>query len=159
MSFDIRHVTIHDAKLLFDWANDKITRQNSFNSELIKWEDHINWLQNRLNRTDNLMYLFVLDLDPIGLVRFDIAKETIIGITISPAHRGKGFGSELLKLACNKFWETNSDSILAYIKNDNYASQKAFRNAGFILKKKELYAGYECICLIAHKSKFTHVKD
>lgn len=159
MSFDIRHVTINDAKLLFDWANDANTRQNSFNSEPIHWDDHVNWLQNRLARTDNLMYLFVLDSNPIGIVRFDIAKDTVVGITISPAHRGKGLGSEILKLACNKFWETHNKSILAYIKIDNLASQKAFNNAGFVFNKMELFSGHECICLIAHKSGFTHARD
>ena len=37
-----------DIKVLFDWANDLDVRQNALNSQLITWEGHEKWFQNRL---------------------------------------------------------------------------------------------------------------
>ena len=38
--FKLRKVTKSDWKVLLEWRNDKITRQNSFNSELISINTH-----------------------------------------------------------------------------------------------------------------------
>ena len=39
-SFNLREVTKSDWKVLLEWRNDKITRQNSFNSDLVSVSEH-----------------------------------------------------------------------------------------------------------------------
>ena len=144
MSFKVRSVTLKDAELLFNWANDPITRQNSFNSHTIKWDDHVSWLENKIDDTNSLLFLILLDDEPIGIVRLERGLETVIGITVSPFQRGKGYGSEILKSACEVFWRNKTDIIFAYIKKENVSSQRVFKKAGFVFSKSEFYLGFEC---------------
>jgi hypothetical protein len=38
--FNLREVTKSDWKVLLEWRNDKITRQNFFNSDLVSVSEH-----------------------------------------------------------------------------------------------------------------------
>ncbi len=147
MSITIREVTMNDAKLLFDWTNEPVTRQNSFNPELINWNTHVNWLNKRLEDSNYKIYILQKNNDPIGVVRFETTNQTIIGITVASKMRGKGFGSEILKMACSKFLENSKNDIFAYIKKDNVSSLKAFQKAGFTFYKEAIYQNTACVIL------------
>jgi RimJ/RimL family protein N-acetyltransferase len=70
---------------------------------------------------------------PAGQVRIDYnGKETIIGISIDEAFRGRSIGSAMLKKACSNYLNKHSEAVItAYIKFDNAASYAIFKKAGF----------------------------
>lgn len=148
MNIAIREATTNDTQLLFEWANESVTRQNSFNPNPIDWNSHVVWFNKKLKDTNCKIYIFQINDDPIGVVRFETGINTIIGITVAPNKRGMGLGSIILKKACNKFSTISNQNILAYIKKDNVSSQKAFEKAGFAFYKEAFYNDIACIILI-----------
>ena len=138
-ALNIRLVNEEDAQLLFEWANDPTTRLNSFNTSHITWEEHINWLHNKLSDPNSKLYISTLSgVDaPIGFVKFEKKDAIIIGITIAPDQRGKGYGAEILNITCEEYWKNSDEEILAYIKLDNIASKRIFEKANFKYWKEE----------------------
>ena len=154
MKIGIREATINDATILFDWANDAKTRENSFNSGPIEWNDHIQWFKKKLADPTSKTYILQYNEMPVGVVRFEINKTTNIGVTVAPDHRGMGFGAKIIKTACNTFWRNNTDYILAYIKKGNIASQRVFEKAGFNFLREDKVNNIECLILKATKNAY-----
>ena len=149
----IREIEERDKQKTFEWANDPVTRQNSFNSDPILFEQHSIWYDSKLN--DNTAHYFVCEVDskPAGLVRFDFNEDEqlfIVGITIDENYRGRKLAADFLSKTCCKFKRIASNPIMAYIKEDNIASIRSFEKAGFKLRsivnvsgKKSLKYEYE----------------
>jgi RimJ/RimL family protein N-acetyltransferase len=152
MGIGIRKATLDDAKILFNWANDSETRQNSLNSEIIDWEDHIQWLKGKIDDPKYSIYILFTEIKPIGVVRFDYNESAVVSISVAPEERRKGIGSKILLIACQYFWESNTESIIAYIKKGNIASQRIFEKSGFNFLKESRYKNITCITLIAHNN-------
>lgn len=135
----IKEVDLTDATMMYEWANDPITRSQSFSSNTIELPEHIAWLTRKLENSKNNYYIIKQQNNPCGIVRFDhdTANLYTIGITIAPEFRGKGLAAKCLKLACETFIFQNQFSKLfginAFIKNENKASILAFEKAGFKL--------------------------
>lgn len=151
MNIKIKKVTIDDAQLLFEWANDSETRYNSFNSAPIEWNNHITWLNKQIISPNASVYLVHLNNRPIGVAKFNSDKVTVIGITVAPDQRGKGLGSEIIKIACHKFWKNSNQNIFAYIKKDNLVSKRVFEKAGFIHYKEQMNNDKASLILILKK--------
>jgi RimJ/RimL family protein N-acetyltransferase len=118
-----------DAKLFFEWANDKAVRSNSLNVETILWEEHLKWFKNKL-QSQSKIYLLLKDMIPVGQIRFDlIDKFWIVDYSIDEKFRGKGLGKIIVELAIKKFNE--GDIIKAIVKYDNVSSLKVFQKLGF----------------------------
>jgi len=149
--FEIREIILNDAQLLFDWANDLQTRQNSFNSNPISWPAHINWLNVKLADKKIKNYLISLQKIPVVVVKFETNLDSIIGVTVAPEQRGKGIASMIIKKACATFWESYDSDILAYIKEENLPSIKAFKKAGFLFFKTENFNNSNCLIFKATK--------
>jgi RimJ/RimL family protein N-acetyltransferase len=135
MKLKFRKANINDAKLYFNWANDKLVRKNSFQQEEINYSQHINWFTDKLNSSDCFLYLFLNENEiPVGQVRIDKSNsEIIIGVSIDKNHRGKNLGVEMIEQACNDYFKQFPNTeILAYIKQENEPSIKLFKKAGFI---------------------------
>ncbi len=135
---NIKKIDKNDALFLYQLANDKIARENSFQSKEITFEEHKKWFQKKLNDTETYYYICQLNKQKAGLIRFDIDEDdnAIIGINIDSSFRGKKVAVSYLKLACNFFLNENSNPIFAYIKKTNIASVKSFERAGFVLIKE-----------------------
>lgn len=58
----------------------------------------------------------------------------LIGYSIRPSQRGKGYASEMLKLALDKFKNKNIENILITCKNFNTASKKVIERNGGIFE-------------------------
>ena len=58
----------------------------------------------------------------------------LIGYSIRPSQRGKGYASEMLKLALNKFKNMNIEKILITCKDFNIASKKVIEKNGGIFE-------------------------
>ncbi len=135
-SMKIRRAMQEDSRLVFEWANDEVTRSVSFSHDIIQWEDHQQWYQRRM---DDPGSVFFIARDPegaaLGIVRFQIeGNRAIASINLSPEQRGKGYGSQFLRLASKRlFQESSISQIDAFIKSDNAASVRAFMHAGYHL--------------------------
>lgn len=131
----LRETTISDAKLLFEWSNDSVTRRNSFSDKPIVWEGHLSWLTKKLN--DESSHLFIAEDEGIsvGTIRIDADntnKELCISYSVSPECRGRGYGAKLIKLAEDRLRSKYSGyELIGEVKSDNVASQKCFKKCGF----------------------------
>lgn len=52
-----RLARMQDCKMYFDWANDPMTRQQSYNSEPIPYVNHENWFINQLESNRSILYV------------------------------------------------------------------------------------------------------
>jgi len=124
-----------DKKLIFHWANDKITRDNSFNSEPINFEEHSNWFDQKQGDRDVEFYIFSFKGSNFGTVIFDknkIHKTAIIGINIAPEFRRRGLAKKILRISCCHYLRKHPQlTIKAYVKTDNISSIKIFTSSAF----------------------------
>ena len=151
----IRKAVIEDSLTYFNWANDPMVREQSYNSEIISWINHETWFNGKINDPDFLFYIFLNSKDEkIGQIRLQkIDQENyLIGVSIAAEHRGKGYGPRILKMACNKFLIQNPSIILnAYIKEANISSLSIFEKAGFYFKNKLYYNNFKSFHYILWK--------
>ena len=137
-SINFRKAKKEDVRLLFDWSNDTLTRQNSYQSEEIVFSDHEKWFLKKIKDNNSLLLIGTTNNIPVGLVRFDIKEEnTTIGITLDKNFRGKKLAPKLLTEASKIYFKDFTNPILAYIKKENIASVKSFEKAGFAYYKEE----------------------
>jgi RimJ/RimL family protein N-acetyltransferase len=128
-----------DVKDLFSWRNDSATRQASFNTAEISFEEHKKWFEETLaDPKRNLFIIFDNECNKLGQIRFDKKGDIAdIDVTINPNYRNQGIGS----LALSKsiiIYNNNFDvkQVIAKVKKDNVASLKAFEKAGFKMHEK-----------------------
>lgn len=152
IELSVRKATEKDIDDLFEWANDPITRKNSYNQEKIDYDSHVKWVVNKLSDSDCLFLIFEnIKSQKIGFVRFDRdeQKNWVISINIAPSQRGKGYSVELLRRAIRYFTNKRGyELIKAYIKKINAASIKAFERAGFEVQKEVEFKSVESILMI-----------
>ncbi|MDR3048078.1 MAG: GNAT family N-acetyltransferase [Bacteroidales bacterium] len=139
----LREATIEDVEILFHWANDPSVRNNSFTTEAIVWENHINWVKNRFNSDETYIYiLYNSKLErPLGQIRIDCLTEDkawYIGYSVDKLYRRQGLGLKMLDLIKEK---QHGQKLRAKVKPDNLSSSKAFLKSNF----KELSRDKECI--------------
>ena len=97
-NYSLRRVSKKDENLILLWANDKDTRESSFNSEIIKKSEHNKWLKKKLEDLNTCMWIFEHNHIPSGLVRFEkINDDAVLNYQISPDKRRKGFASIIEK--------------------------------------------------------------
>ena len=134
-SLSIRLVQDEDCKLLWEWANDPVVRASAFSSQMIRWEEHVEWFRRKLN-DQNCRILVCLDTSgvPVGQIRFEKhgASDANLDITVDGRLRGLGFAGRLIDLGADwAFEEWNLTRLNAFVKPENIASAKAFERAGF----------------------------
>lgn len=148
----LRPAEERDCELLWQWRNEENTRKWSFDTAYIPYEEHKSWLLSKLNNVDSEI-LIVLDegKKAIGQVRFDMSPDgsAEVDISIINKERGKGYGSNALRLACQYVrGELNITRVIAYIKGENEASIGAFTKAGFINKGALEFKGHKAVKMI-----------
>ena len=57
-SFNLREVTKSDWKVLLEWRNDKITRQNFVSSDLVSVSEHKEFIKNTIANTNQTQCKF-----------------------------------------------------------------------------------------------------
>ena len=142
----IRKATDADIDILFAWANDEVTRKNSFNTQQITYEEHVNWFNKMMLDDSRIQYIAVAkseaDTIDVGQVRIDIEnKEAEISYSVAPECRGYGFGKIIVSLICNEIKDRYPDVkvVKGLVKPSNVASAKVFIDNGF----KEKFKQYE----------------
>jgi RimJ/RimL family protein N-acetyltransferase len=101
----------------------------------LQWENHVNWFAKKINDSDVTMYIACQNGQPVGVVRYESnCKDMQISVMLNPDFIGQGLGAQVIALGTRKFIEEHDfkQSILAEVKCNNVASQKAFQKAGFV---------------------------
>jgi len=125
----IRPANRQDALLLFNWANDKTVRKNAIHSEEIKWENHIEWFNNRIENPSVQIFILEDKGNPLGQIRYEKkADYWIIDYSIDIKHRGNGLGQYIIKETMAYFTNT---CLCAKVKIDNIASYSVFVKLAF----------------------------
>ena len=140
----LRKATIQDRDLLFQWANDTVVRKNSFSTEKISYEEHVNWYNHILNSDNCVQYIYMDSECPVGQVRITQKGDAAeISYSICAEKRALGYGTKLLSLISEKVWDEfpHVKKIYGEVKPENTASQKAFLHAGYT----ETYRVFEMV--------------
>lgn len=125
-----RPVQHSDAQLLFEWANDSLTRGSSLNSNKITWEEHLRWFNQKMNNPKIKMFLF-LEKNPVGILRLDEVNDKLnISFSVDIEQRGRGIGSDIISFALKKF---SGSDFSAQVIESNIGSHRIFLKKKFIL--------------------------
>lgn len=128
---------------LFTWRNDEQTRKNSFSTEMISFEQHHTWYENKLKDQNSKIQILKLDFEKLGMIRYDFEKESCsISYNIAPNQRNKGYGILIVKLAEKYLKSINVIKANAQVKKENIPSIKIFRKLNFIEQDKGEYYFY-----------------
>ncbi len=134
--FHLRHAPPADSRQVWEMANAPDIREASFNSDPIPWETHETWYQDKLQSSDSLFFLLIESATEkiAGQARFERKNgEWTISVSVTRDFRGKGLGTELIKVASEVFFDRhkNATAVNAYIKPENTASINSFARAGY----------------------------
>ena len=135
----VREANIDDSNEIFEWRNDPITRQMSFNSNVVNYTTHKKWFKKSLHNTNRYLLIVEKKGRKISVVRFDIEEEknsAEISINLNPLERGKRLSSAVLFKSISYFNIINDKkikTIIAKIKKKNIASKRSFIKCGFKL--------------------------
>ena len=133
--FKLRGVIVSDWDFLLEWRNDNITRQNSFNSEVISTNAHKEYINNILINSDRNLYILDYNEIPVGTLREDRIEKDIfeLSYTVSPMYRGKKIGQIMMSL----YLIEKKGSYLCRVNEENLPSIKMIKKLGFKLFKTE----------------------
>lgn len=125
----VRLANITDRQNVFDLSNDDIVRQNSINKNKILWENHVKWFDERIKNVEEPFFIVENEKnDFVAQVRFDKKEYNLISISISSKYRGKGLASYIIRVCSEK---SGLSPVVAYVKQENISSLKAFKKAGY----------------------------
>lgn len=142
LHISFREATEKDMLTVFEWSNDDLVRQNSYNSDEIALENHKKWFMNKIKDEKVLFLIAMVNNKPSGIVRYEINKaHSVVGIVVSKAYRGQGLAASFLEYAALYYFRLFTKPIYAYIKKDNQASIKSFEKARYKLFKDEIIKG------------------
>jgi RimJ/RimL family protein N-acetyltransferase len=130
----VRPATWDDRELLLGWANDPITRANSFDPRPIERDEHLGWLRRTLDDPEKRIYVGLVGSAPYGVVRFEPRDADLaeVSITLDPSFRGRGLAAPLLEVGRARYLaERGPRRVLAQVKSANEASLRAFERAGY----------------------------
>jgi len=129
LSLLLRPATANDAKLLFDWRNDPLTRENSINQAAVDWTAHVSWLTGVLEDSNREILIAECGGSPVGMARLDHSGGSCeLSWSVAPAWRRKGVGGEIVRQAVGR---VRGSVPFARIKRQNDASTKIVMALGF----------------------------
>lgn len=138
----LRRAQMEDMDLIYEWANDPVTRANSFQQETIPYEVHQQWFQGVMQDPKVILYILMDEQIPVGQIRIRVEGDTgEISYSIAPEHRGKGYGRKLLSLAEESIRRDAASvkKLIARVKPENAVSGYLFETEGF----RKQYLEYE----------------
>lgn len=129
---------MEDAKLLFQWKNDKATIENSITKRGVTMEEHLEWLKKVIDNPKRQLFIMDIDGVSVGQLRLDLDGAVAeISYGLGAEFRGKGLGKVLLEQAETLAEMFAISELIAEVLPHNIASQKLFKGLGFIEEKKE----------------------
>lgn len=95
---NFKEINSEDLKTIFEWRNHPKIRKWMTNKQLIKWNEHLNYIESLKTNTTKEAYLCDYNNSPIGVI--NVLKNTKnneaeIGFYISPSKLDNGYGLRL----------------------------------------------------------------
>ena len=131
----LREITQEDWEILLEWRNDIVTRQNSFNSDLISISEHKDYINKTIINPNRTQFILEYNQNPVGTIREDKLgdDEIELSYTVSPHCRGRKIGQIMMGI----YLMERSGSFLCGVKEENIPSIKMIEKLGFKFFKKE----------------------
>jgi UDP-2,4-diacetamido-2,4,6-trideoxy-beta-L-altropyranose hydrolase len=134
---------IDDANTVYQWANDPLARENSYNKEPINYNNHLVWFNQKINSQSSKFYIFYNEeKQKTGFVRLDLndnLSDAIISIVVDANQRGRGYSKQMIEMACEEYLNSNLGAVItAYVFKTNLQSYKSFLNAGFVPESEKV---------------------
>ncbi len=125
----LRATEASDAEILFSWQRNPETRRYARNPEPPAWDEHVAWLEAKLEDDDCLFTMVEHGEQPCGFVRLDrVLESREVSIVTAPEERRTGVAQAALGLARDL---VPGGDIIAYVKPENAASLALFQAAGY----------------------------
>lgn len=135
MELYLRKACALDKKLTYGWLNDKEARANSFNKEMVAYEDHEQWFDKSLADERRQIFIAMNFMMPVGQIRLDYEDDetATISYMVDAESRGLGYGKKLLLLVEKEALKAKPEGVklVAHVLPANEASIKTFENAGY----------------------------
>ena len=147
-AYRLRLAANHDAALLWEWANDPVTRKNSFDPAAISWKTHTVWFTEKLASPNCRIWILELAMIPAGQIRYERsgADTAQISFSVAQGFRGKRLGTLLLQATPSLAGrELGVSCVEGVTFIENLASQRAFFKAGFAAAGTASIAGRDCM--------------
>lgn len=144
MKLFLRKVGWEDMDLLYQWVNEPEVRENAFHTETIPYEAHKKWFHHLMEDDNQILYILILDNNPIGQIRITICGDYAeIDYSITQEKRGLGYGKEMIKLLVDTVCTHHPAIIklIAKVKPSNTVSAYCFEKNNF----QETYRHYELL--------------
>ncbi len=147
MNLNLKKARSEDVDLLFEWANDRGVRENSFNTAPIAYEEHVKWFGKILADESVHQYILYEDDIPAGQVRLNIeGKNARISFSVAEKNRGRGLGSAMLMMLPELLVKdkiTGVTKLVGEVKHENAASARAFEKCGYARHERERCLEFE----------------
>src|SRR4051812_17059377 len=103
-AMSLRRVRPEDCRQLWEWANDPVTRRDSFSSESIPWATHVEWFEQLLVDPNRAAYIATMNGESVGQIRFDRSRApAVVSVSIAPEHRGQGLATAVIAAGTSRF--------------------------------------------------------
>jgi len=132
----LRPATLEDSELIFSWRNSELVRRQSFNPQIMHFENHQAWFEKSLQNKNRFILIAELHKEPLGVFRLDTLTNNEVSLFLNPSVIGKGYGESLLEAGITWIRENlpHISHLEAKVMPTNIASTKIFEKQGFIKK-------------------------
>ncbi|PYV95646.1 MAG: UDP-2,4-diacetamido-2,4,6-trideoxy-beta-L-altropyranose hydrolase [Acidobacteria bacterium] len=154
-SLHLRRVVREDCRVLWEWANDQESRKYSFQSQQITWDQHVRWLDSKIDDPNYILFMVTNTDDvPVGHVRYELNKcRAVVSINMAPLFRSNGLGKEVLRMATQElFVSSRATEVNAYVKPVNERSLRLFAGEGFERQADSTVAGQHAAHFVLKKA-------
>lgn len=138
MKIFLEAVKFEHASIIYEWANDAVTRANSFNTEKIKYNTHLSFMTEKINSADTLWYLLIVDDVPVSQVRLECRNRIgTINYSVGPQFRGNGYGRIMLAKLEDVARQNGITQLIGEVKSNNIISRRIFVGLNYQPTEKE----------------------
>ena len=141
---------ISDRNFLLNLRNDKDSRENSGNTELISKQDHNKWFSDQLDKNEHKIFIVKIYKKKLGYIRLQKKLRWEVSIVILKKYRNKKIGKKALLNLEKKFQKIK---IFAKVNKLNTKSINFFLSCDYCIIKnlKNFY-------IMKKKNKNNHIK-
>lgn len=138
----IRKANEDDSSIFFEWANDKVVREQSYNRNEVLLPEHNSWFKGKLNDKNSFIYVLEFNNKPVAQIRFQVTEnEAVLGYLLDKSFRNTGMGTTVLSKGIEAFTrDINAPlTITGFVKFSNIASQRSFEKLKFVKEEAKEY--------------------
>ena len=130
----LRLAELSDMELIFSWRNDPFILTRGSLQRAVLWDEHQTWFTSFLADPNCRMFIAEMDGKAAGQIRFHgvMGESAEVSLYLLKQFTGRGLGVMALRQACWKIFSiTLIKQVIAFVRDDNNISRRAFTKAGF----------------------------